>query len=697
MQPSYTRVKLACYTSNIAMSVVSNLSPLLFLTFRSLYGISYSLLGLLVLVNFVTQLSVDLIFSFFSHKFNIEKSVKAIPILTASGLLLYAAAPLLFPNMVYLGLVLGTVVFAASGGFVEVLLSPVIAAIPSENPDREMSKLHSVYAWGVVGVVLFSSLFLLLCGAHRWQWLVLLLVLIPVFSAVLFFGAKFPPMEKGEKASGTHGLFGKRILWVCFLGLFLGGAAECTMAQWSSGYLEQALGIPKIWGDVFGVALFAMMLGSADPAFNLSASLKMYTDILNSKSALAASVSTGGVSLADLLFTVADKSVAVSSNALFGNDVYGFSTENFAESFNKSEFGENGACSLGITAEEVDSLLGTFMTSLTDYAKAADEMLQKQKTLTDASDALKADLYPMIESHGTIETVDGTLSVGGAEVPTDDIVFTYTGEQLEALFTDVLTLLRDHESVRTMIDAFVDIYFAYYSEDMLEMLEIDPAVLNADEIYTEYVATVDELLAEVADMSEDFAGLQTVVAVHIAKDSEEVAGVSVDVDKDGEQADVRFVCGPSAADVDEISFSVKTSGTEDYEMRIAYEVETDDESAYSAKLSVNDNGYEEELFSFRMDKTSGEYVLSVTAEGQTIGLGGKYTEEKDCLAVTVNTVSVSGVSINFGEIAMIFRTGDPVPTNGAYPDILTMRAEEIEAVAQDIVTAFEEIASVFGG
>ena len=54
---------------------------------------------------------------------------------------------------------------------------------------------------------------------------------------------------------------GSGILWVCFLGIFLGGAAECTMGQWSSGYLEQALGIPKIWGDVFGVALFAMTLG----------------------------------------------------------------------------------------------------------------------------------------------------------------------------------------------------------------------------------------------------------------------------------------------------------------------------------------------------------------------------------------------------------------------------------------------------
>ena len=33
------------------------------------------------------------------------------------------------------------------------------------------------------------------------------------------------------------------------------------MAQWASGYLEQALGIPKVWGDIFGTAMFSVMLG----------------------------------------------------------------------------------------------------------------------------------------------------------------------------------------------------------------------------------------------------------------------------------------------------------------------------------------------------------------------------------------------------------------------------------------------------
>jgi MFS family permease len=33
------------------------------------------------------------------------------------------------------------------------------------------------------------------------------------------------------------------------------------MAQWSSSYIEQALSIPKVWGDICGVAMFGVMLG----------------------------------------------------------------------------------------------------------------------------------------------------------------------------------------------------------------------------------------------------------------------------------------------------------------------------------------------------------------------------------------------------------------------------------------------------
>ncbi len=261
MRSNDSRVRMACYATNVSMSVVGNLSPMLFITFRTLYHTSYTLLGLLVLVNFCTQLTVDLIFSFFSHKFNIQKTVRFTPVLSVIGLVLFALAPVLFPNAVYAGLVLGTIVFSASSGLSEVLISPTIASLPSDNPERDMSKLHSIYAWGVVCVVIVSTLFLLAFGSERWQILTLIWTIVPLTASILFATAKVPQMQTPKRVSGALAFLKRKELWLCVFAIFLGGASECTMAQWCSGYAERALGISKVWGDIFGVALFAVMLG----------------------------------------------------------------------------------------------------------------------------------------------------------------------------------------------------------------------------------------------------------------------------------------------------------------------------------------------------------------------------------------------------------------------------------------------------
>lgn len=258
---NYSRVKVACHTVNVIMAIVANLSPLLFLTFRSIYGTSYSLLGTLVLIFFCTQLGIDLIFSFFSHKFNIQATVRILPFLTVAGLVIYALVPTFMPNYAYLGLAVGTALFAVSSGLAEVLMSPIVAAIPSDDPEGEMSKLHAAYAWGVVFTVIFSTVLLLLFGKENWYILALIFCAFPIFAAALFATSTIPPMKTPEKASGALKMLKNKGIWLCVAAIFLGGAAECTMSQWASGYLEAALGIDKVWGDVFGVALFAVMLG----------------------------------------------------------------------------------------------------------------------------------------------------------------------------------------------------------------------------------------------------------------------------------------------------------------------------------------------------------------------------------------------------------------------------------------------------
>lgn len=261
MKIKYNCLKWAAYTANFSMSVVACLSPLLFVTFRTLYGISYTKLGLLVLINFVTQLLMDLMLTFFPHKFNIEKTVRLIPVLVTTGLLVYALFPFLFPNHVYLGLVIGTIVFSSSSGFNEVLANPVILSIPSDNPDKELSKLHSTYAWGIVGVIIVGTSILLTLGNHNWQCLALVFAIVPITSIILFSSTAMPKIETPEKVSSVLEFLKNKSLWLCVAAIFFGGASEVTMTQWCSAYLEQSLGIPKVWGDILGLSLFAAALG----------------------------------------------------------------------------------------------------------------------------------------------------------------------------------------------------------------------------------------------------------------------------------------------------------------------------------------------------------------------------------------------------------------------------------------------------
>ncbi|MBQ7901230.1 MAG: hypothetical protein IJ365_04615, partial [Clostridia bacterium] len=161
---SYKATKYACYYTYIASASVFSLPPMLFVTFREMYNISYTLLGTLVLVNFCTQMLIDLIFTFFSKHFNVRRTVSIMPLLSSLGLMIYAVVPNVFPQYAYAGLLAGTVIFSMASGLGEVLLSPLVAALPSDNPERDMSTLHSLYAYGVVLVVLVSSAFLSVTG-----------------------------------------------------------------------------------------------------------------------------------------------------------------------------------------------------------------------------------------------------------------------------------------------------------------------------------------------------------------------------------------------------------------------------------------------------------------------------------------------------------------------------------------------------
>lgn len=59
-QKNYKKTLIACYLGFVTQAISANFTPLLFLTFKSTYGIGFEKLSLIPLTFYLTQLLIDL-------------------------------------------------------------------------------------------------------------------------------------------------------------------------------------------------------------------------------------------------------------------------------------------------------------------------------------------------------------------------------------------------------------------------------------------------------------------------------------------------------------------------------------------------------------------------------------------------------------------------------------------------------------
>lgn len=263
MKPNYQHTLKACFVGYIVQAIVNNFTPLLFLTFQSEYGIPLEKITMLVTINFGLQLLIDFLSAGLIDRIGYRASALAAHGLTAAGLILLTVLPGLLPDP-FTGLLLSVLVYAVGGGLLEVLVSPMVEACPTENKAKTMSLLHSFYCWGQVGVVLFSTLFFRLFGTGRWRIMAAIWAVIPIANAFVF--AKVPIAtlnEEGEPGSAMKGIARKKIFWILMLLMLCAGACEQAVSQWASTFAEKGLGVDKTIGDLAGPMMFAAMMGLA--------------------------------------------------------------------------------------------------------------------------------------------------------------------------------------------------------------------------------------------------------------------------------------------------------------------------------------------------------------------------------------------------------------------------------------------------
>jgi fucose permease len=263
MKPNYQHTLNACFVGYIVQAIVNNFTPLLFLTFQSEYGIPLEKITMLVTINFGLQLLIDFLSAGLIDRIGYRASALAAHGLAAAGLILLTVLPGLLPDP-FTGLLLSVLVYAVGGGLLEVLVSPMVEACPTENKAKTMSLLHSFYCWGQVGVVLFSTLFFRLFGTGRWRIMAAIWAVIPIANAFVF--AKVPIAtlnEEGEPGSAMKGIARKKIFWILMLLMLCAGACEQAVSQWASTFAEKGLGVDKTIGDLAGPMMFAAMMGLA--------------------------------------------------------------------------------------------------------------------------------------------------------------------------------------------------------------------------------------------------------------------------------------------------------------------------------------------------------------------------------------------------------------------------------------------------
>ena len=259
----YNKTIYACFIGYIVQAIVNNFAPLLFLTFQTQYGIALSKITLLVTINFGIQLLVDLVSVKFVDKIGYRVSMLLAHGFAATGILLLAILPELISNS-FIGLLIAVVLYAVGGGLLEVLVSPVMEACPTDNKEKAMSLLHSFYCWGHVGVVLLSTVFFSIFGIGSWKILAIVWALVPIINGILFAKVPIAPlMPEGETGLSLKELFATKLFWIFMLMMICAGASEQAVSQWASTFAEKGLGVGKTVGDLAGPMTFAVLMGTS--------------------------------------------------------------------------------------------------------------------------------------------------------------------------------------------------------------------------------------------------------------------------------------------------------------------------------------------------------------------------------------------------------------------------------------------------
>jgi MFS family permease len=259
---------VACCIAYITQAIIINLPPLFFIVFREDYGLSFDQISVLILINFCTQIVVDLVVGKYSIKWGVRRLCVLCHFISVAGLLLYSIITLVPNASIYGILLLATILCAIGGGMLEVLISPIVESLPSDCKSGAMALLHSFYCWGQVLTVLLTTVFFFLTkGTHYWYIAPILWAIVPFVNAFVFMRVPLLPLSGETAGTKMRHLILNPMMILFVLAMMCAGASELAIAQWASLFAEKGLNIGKMVGDIAGPCAFAILMGTSRTLF----------------------------------------------------------------------------------------------------------------------------------------------------------------------------------------------------------------------------------------------------------------------------------------------------------------------------------------------------------------------------------------------------------------------------------------------
>ena len=248
-----------CYAAMMCLAIGLNLLPVFLTSIGTSFGQGGSLsreeLGRLGAVTFAGLVVGIVITGPLADRYGAKPFVILANVLTVLGLAGMAASQT-FALLLAMVFVVG---FGA--GMLDMILSPIVAALNPERRTAAMNWLHSFYPVGAVVTIFLGTL--ALAFDVGWRVVCGLSIVLPLGLTLAFLPMRFPELVNDQDGrTSIWELCAKPWFLIALAAIFMGGATELGMAQWLPAFAETSLGFSATVAGV-GLLLFsiAMALG----------------------------------------------------------------------------------------------------------------------------------------------------------------------------------------------------------------------------------------------------------------------------------------------------------------------------------------------------------------------------------------------------------------------------------------------------